>query len=157
MSKGQKISNTVVPELEGKKLDEARRSIISAGLTLGRINYEESKTVGPGLVIKASKEAGEIAAKGITTIDLWVSIGSEEYFKNQNEVAQSETTYVGYDPDNHSISTRIDNRGNEESSGGANSGGNGDSQTDAGNTESGGSDIGDIAGLIGMRNGEDNG
>lgn len=161
VSKGQKISNTTVPLLEGKKLDEARRSIISAGLSLGRINYEESKTVGPGLVIKASKEEGETAAKGITMIDLWVSIGSEEYFKNQNEIAQSETTYVGYDPDNHSISTRIDNRGNENAgSDSTNQGGNGELQTESGNNESTGSgesDIGDIAGLIGMRNGEDNG
>lgn len=78
VSKGQKISNTVVPELEGKKLDDAKRSILSAKLALGRVYYEESETIGAGLVIKASHSAGEVVAQGITSVDLWVSIGSSK-------------------------------------------------------------------------------
>lgn len=76
VSKGRKISNTVVPELEGLTLDEAKRSIISNKLALGRIYYEESATVGANRVIKASHTKGEVVASGITSVDLWVSIGS---------------------------------------------------------------------------------
>lgn len=77
VSKGQKISNTTVPELEGKTLDEAKREIIASKLALGRIYYEESTTVGAGKVIKANHPKGETVAQNITSIDLWVSIGSD--------------------------------------------------------------------------------
>ena len=78
VSKGQKISNTVVPELEGLKLAEAKQKILSAKLALGKIYHEESAAVGAGLVMKASHAPGETVAQGITAIDLWVSIGSSE-------------------------------------------------------------------------------
>ncbi len=158
VSKGQKITNTVVPLLEGTKLEDARRSIISAGLSLGRINYEESKTVGPGLVIKASKQEGEIAAKGITMVDLWVSIGSDEYFKSQSEAQGN--PYMGYDAESHSISTRIETHTQEQNTqtqpepvtGGENT-----EQTNPENNTGTDSGESDVAGLIGMRRGEDNG
>lgn len=76
VSKGRKISNTTVPELEGLTLDEAKRSIVSSKLALGRIYYEESVSVKSGEVIKASHTKGEVVASGITSVDLWVSTGS---------------------------------------------------------------------------------
>ncbi|MGN1122577.1 MAG: PASTA domain-containing protein, partial [Eubacteriales bacterium] len=78
VSKGQKISNTVVPDLEGMKLADAKQAILSSKLALGKIYYEESDTVGAGLVMKASHSKGETVAQGITAVDLWVSIGSSK-------------------------------------------------------------------------------
>ncbi len=78
VSKGQKITNVAVPELEGELYEEARRRLVSANLSLGRVYYEESKDVEAGVVIKAGKTAGELVAQGITAVDLWVSIGSKD-------------------------------------------------------------------------------
>lgn len=78
VSKGMKIANTKVPDLEDVKLDDAKRKILESKLALGRIYYEENAVVPAGYVIKASRAGGEIAASGITSIDLWVSIGTTE-------------------------------------------------------------------------------
>ena len=76
VSKGQKITNTTVPELEGLTLADAKKRILNAKLALGKIYYEESAAVGAGRVMKAGHAAGETVAQDITSIDLWVSIGS---------------------------------------------------------------------------------
>ena len=76
VSKGRKISNTTVPELEGLTLADAKKRILNAKLALGKIYYEESAVVGAGRVMKAGHAAGETVAQDITSIDLWVSIGS---------------------------------------------------------------------------------
>ena len=76
VSKGRKISNTTVPELEGLTLSDAKKRILNAKLALGKIYYEESAVVGAGRVMKAGHAAGETVAQDITSIDLWVSIGS---------------------------------------------------------------------------------
>lgn len=92
VSKGQKISNTVVPELEGRKLDDAKRLIVSSKLALGKIYYEESAVVDAGVVIKASHSKGEVVAQGITAIDLWVSIGSSVVLPHPDENETQQTT-----------------------------------------------------------------
>ncbi len=77
VSKGQKISTTTVPELEGILIDQAKKRILNAKLALGKVYYEESDTVEAGVVIKSSHKKGEVAAQSITAVDLWVSIGSK--------------------------------------------------------------------------------
>ncbi len=165
VSKGQKISSTLVPTLEGLTLDEARRAIINSKLALGKIYYEESDTVGAGVVIKASHSAGELAAQGITAVDLWVSIGSSD---PDAVIRNTGIDILSYDTQG-SISTRPQNNTPatttqpSSSSDKAQSGApaaaqapvqttspesSGSSQSDSGNGQ-----IDDIAGLIAMRDG----
>ena len=75
ISKGRKVESVVVPELKGRTLDEAKRTIISLGLAIGEITYEESTRANYGEVIRASHVTGETVPAGITAIDLYVSSG----------------------------------------------------------------------------------
>ncbi len=88
VSRGQKISNTTVPELEGLTLAAAKKRILDAKLALGKIYYEESAAVGAGLVMKASRAKGETVAQTVTSIDLWVSIGSKDAVLTEPEVPE---------------------------------------------------------------------
>ena len=94
VSKGQQLSNTIVPVLEGLTLEQAKRSIVSSKLALGRIYYEQSSSVPTGHIIKASHVAKEVVASGITSVDLWVSTGS-----NLSITEQPKDTYQEPDVD----------------------------------------------------------
>lgn len=130
VSKGRKISNTVVPELVGLSFEEARRNIISSKLALGRIYYEESDQLPAGTVIKASHIKGEIVASGITAVDLWVCVG---------EYIQSLTPDNQYENDDRDSSAQDAKNENENEN---------ENQTENNKME-------DIAGLLEMRNSED--
>ncbi len=137
VSKGRKISNTVVPELEGLTLDEAKRSILSSKLALGRIYYEESAAVKSGNVIKASHTKGEVVASGITSVDLWVSTGSPFAVPEVTPPAvQTPVTPPAQNP--------VQNNPEPEQTPATDSGNGGQNQT-----------VEDIAGLLEMRNSQD--
>ena len=143
VSKGRQISNTVVPELLGLNLDEAKRNIVSSKLALGRIYYEESDSVPAGTVIKASHAKGETVAVGITSVDLWVSIGSYVYnpvMDNNEENTDAEIDNTDHIP-SQSDSEDEDTTGSDEEK-------NSESTTENNTVE-------DIAGLLEMRNSED--
>lgn len=73
ISKGPEEKDVVVPKFVGKTLDEAKKSIADAGLTLGDVSYENS-VVDSGLVIKQSVAGGETVSNK-TKINLVVSSG----------------------------------------------------------------------------------
>lgn len=73
VSKGPSEKDVVVPKFVGKTLDEAKKSITDAGLTLGDVSYENS-VVDSGLVIKQSVAGGETVSNK-TKINLVVSSG----------------------------------------------------------------------------------
>ncbi len=73
VSKGPSEKDVVVPKFVGKTLDEAKKSITDAGLTLGDVSYESS-VVDSGLVIKQSVAGGETVSNK-TKINLVISSG----------------------------------------------------------------------------------
>ena len=74
--------------MEGLTLAAAKKRILDAKLALGKIYYEESAAVGAGLVMKASRAKGETVAQTVTSIDLWVSIGSKDAVLTEPEVPE---------------------------------------------------------------------
>ena len=78
VSMGQEGATTVVPALVGKTYDEARRALVEANLSIGRITYEKSEEYDTGKVIRASLEEGSSVAQKVTSVDLWVSSGKPE-------------------------------------------------------------------------------
>ena len=164
VSKGQKISNTVVPDLEGMKLADAKQAILSSKLALGKIYYEESDTVGAGLVMKASHSKGETVAQGITAVDLWVSIGSSKPALPEPSDTAGNAGSAGNQPAAPSVPSLPDNTGetvtekpaadNPPSAGASGENPDSDrSETQIPSSETVGTDAPqDIAGLLDMRN-----
>ncbi|MGD9159533.1 MAG: PASTA domain-containing protein, partial [Desulfobacteraceae bacterium] len=64
----------IVPNLEGMSADNAEAAIISAGLTVGIITYENSDTVPEGMVISQIPANGENISEG-TPVDITISLG----------------------------------------------------------------------------------
>ncbi len=174
VSKGQKIANTTVPTLEGLTLADAKKSILNAKLALGKIYYEESAAVGAGLVMKASRTPGETVAENVTSIDLWVSIGSKDAIvtepepdvpdtgntgntgHNGNTGTTGNNGHTGSNANTGNTGTTEPNTGNtgsepapDSGSTGENTGSTGENTGDTGNASS------DIAGLLDMRNSDD--
>lgn len=58
------IETSLVPNLEGKTLEEAKQSIEEAGLTLATTLYSEDTTKNDGTVLKQSLNAGDTVEKG---------------------------------------------------------------------------------------------
>ena len=76
VSMGKEIENAVIPELEGKTKEEVVAAINGLGVSVGKLTYEIHPIVEEGMVIRASHKYGDVVAKGITTVDLWISIGN---------------------------------------------------------------------------------
>ncbi len=72
VSLGPMPSEFIVPNVVGKSLDEARKAIKKAGLTVGKIVYQESDELLPDTVIEQSLEPGTKVSAG-DTLDLVVS------------------------------------------------------------------------------------
>lgn len=84
VSMGKKIETTTIPVLAGLTKEEAEASVRSKGLAVGKLIYELNPVAEAGTVIRAcipggtgekTVNGGEIVAKGITAVDLYVSIG----------------------------------------------------------------------------------
>ena len=72
VSLGPAPSRFIVPDVVGKSLDDARRAIKKAGLTVGKIVYQQSSDLLPETVIEQSIPAGQEVSAG-DTLDLIVS------------------------------------------------------------------------------------
>lgn len=72
VSNGRIPSKFVVPFVEGKTLDRAKRDIKKAGLTVGQIIYRSSDQFLPETVLRQSIPAGTTVSRG-DTLDLEVS------------------------------------------------------------------------------------
>lgn len=72
VSLGPLPSQFIVPSLVGKSLEEARRELRKAGLTLGRIEYQMSRDLLPETVIAQSIPPGRQVAAG-DSVDLVIS------------------------------------------------------------------------------------
>ncbi|RKY82582.1 hypothetical protein DRQ07_00925 [candidate division KSB1 bacterium] len=72
VSLGQMPSVFIVPDLEGRSLDEAKMIIRKAGLKVGEITYQKNKKLLPDTVIGQDPSAGEETGKG-AQVDLTVS------------------------------------------------------------------------------------
>ena len=84
ISEGQ----TVVPSLEGLTLSDARSTLASLGLSLGRINKVNSKEKAD-TVLDADTQAGKIVEKG-TTINVNVSQGEDKKTKDDKDKAKTD-------------------------------------------------------------------
>ena len=147
---------------------------MNAKLALGKIYYEESAAVGAGLVMKASRTSGETVAENVTSIDLWVSIGSKDAIvtepepdvpdtgntgntgHNGNTGTTGNNGHTGSNANTGNTGTTEPNTGNtgsepapDSGSTGENTGSTGENTGDTGNASS------DIAGLLDMRNSDD--
>ncbi len=98
VSMGKRLETTTVPELKGKTKDEAEKAITSKGLAVGRIVYELNPVVKAGTVIRASHESEKAVAKGITAIDLWISIGDGTVSILPSEDSGNTGSTVTYEP-----------------------------------------------------------
>ena len=72
VSLGPMPTEFIVPNVVGKSLDEARKAIKKAGLTVGHVVYQESDELLPDTVIEQSLEPGTKVSAG-DTLDLVVS------------------------------------------------------------------------------------
>jgi serine/threonine-protein kinase len=72
VSNGRIPSEFVVPFVEGKTLDRAKREIEKAGLTVGEIIYRDSDEFLPETVLRQSIPAGTVVSQG-DTLNLEVS------------------------------------------------------------------------------------
>lgn len=77
VSKGGEVSYVTVPWLIGHTAAEVSALLKNAGLRPGKITYDYSESVDPGLVISQSLTAGVTVQAGITNVDLVVSLGSQ--------------------------------------------------------------------------------
>lgn len=93
VSMGREIENAVIPELEGKTKEEAIATLGRLGLSAGKLTYENNPIIEEGIVIRAGYKKGDIVAKGLTAVDLWISIGDgveDEAQKNPEETGGSD-------------------------------------------------------------------
>jgi serine/threonine-protein kinase len=65
-----------VPNIVGISLDDAKKNIENAGLTVGEIKYETSADLASGQVIRASFGVGDLVMPG-KAIDIYVSTGKD--------------------------------------------------------------------------------
>lgn len=76
ISLGPEISQTAVPNLLGKTVDEARTLLSNTGLALGKVSEEHSEQYPAGQIFYQDTTAGELVDKG-TKINVSVSTGPE--------------------------------------------------------------------------------
>ena len=132
VSKGRKVESVTVPELKDKTLEDAKRALVSANLAIGEINYEESNRVYSGVVIRASHLEGEQVPGGMTAVDLYVSMGP----------GPKQPVVHPISPDN---TPEPDDKSEDTSSG----------ETTQDSTETSDNAMEDLAGLLDLRNSED--
>lgn len=85
VSKGNKGSEVLIPDLRDLTLNEAEKKLKEIGLTVGKITYEESSSVGDGKIISQSPDSPHKVAKG-SKVDLVVCR------KNEADAAQKAKT-----------------------------------------------------------------
>ena len=73
-----------VPDVTGKKLDDARKTIQAAKLSVGTINEEFSEVVDKGMVINQAPVGGAEAAKQ-SAVTMTVSKGPDPQYQTQSE------------------------------------------------------------------------
>ena len=76
--KGAVNGISTVPYILGNTLEEAKESLMKAGLSVGNIKEEYDDVVAAGLVMKQSLDAGKETKEG-TKIDIVISKGSEGF------------------------------------------------------------------------------
>jgi serine/threonine-protein kinase len=72
----------VLPDVLQKTLSEAEAMIVTAGFTIGRVQYRYSTSLVPNTVIAQSPKQGELAPLG-KPVDLVVSTNDKEKEKEQ--------------------------------------------------------------------------
>ncbi len=82
----------VLPDVLQKTLSEAEAMIVTAGFTIGRVQYRYSTSLVPNTVIAQSPKQGELAPLG-KPVDLVVSTNDKEKEKPWTEV-EDDTTSV---------------------------------------------------------------
>ena len=75
VSKGGNISYVTIPDYSGYNATMLDASLKELNIRLGKVTYEYSDTVTPGLVISQNLMPGITVQAGITTIDIVVSLG----------------------------------------------------------------------------------
>lgn len=89
ISNGQKIGDIIVPDLIGKKLQDARKLLEERKLKVGKITYQSSDII-PGQVIDQYPKK-EKSAKENTPVDLFISKKMIEEEKSFEEGLNEET------------------------------------------------------------------
>ena len=75
VSKGGNISYVTIPDYSGYNATMLDASLKELNIRLGKVTYEYSDTVTPGLIISQNLMPGITVQAGITTIDVVVSLG----------------------------------------------------------------------------------
>lgn len=119
VSKG--TSKVEIPSLVGSTVDEAKKALTKAGLTVGKITYEESSVYKEDIVINHDYSAGEKVEKK-TKVNLVVSKGTPPITPPDNtddvddNQADNPSGEQGNKPDNGNSSAEGSNNGNSTSS-----------------------------------------
>lgn len=73
------------PNLFSKSETEARKMIVDAGLSMGKVYEEEASDVEAGIVFRQSPESGKSALDG-SSVDIWVSITPQPTYRKTEQV-----------------------------------------------------------------------
>ena len=87
VSKGNKGSEVLIPDLRDLTLSEAEKKLKEIGLAVGNVTYEESNTFGEGKIMSQSPASPHKVAKG-TKVDLVVSKGQAAPTADMKKPAQ---------------------------------------------------------------------
>ncbi len=87
VSKGNKGSEVLVPDLRDLTLQEAEKKLKEIGLSVGHITYEDNTHIGDGKIISQSPASPKKVAKG-TTVDLVVCRTNEPKDKDHEKPAE---------------------------------------------------------------------
>lgn len=71
VSSGRGASETTVPQVTGKMINEAEKILLQAGLRIGQVNYQPSFDLVPNTIVDQFPRAGEAARQG-DAVDLFV-------------------------------------------------------------------------------------
>lgn len=77
ISKGEELKKVIVPNIEGKTLEQAKKELEREGLVVGNVTEIESAKVKKGVIITQTVNAGEEVVKN-SVVNLVVSKGKEE-------------------------------------------------------------------------------
>ncbi|HRE41523.1 MAG TPA: PASTA domain-containing protein [Ignavibacteria bacterium] len=87
LSNGPELGNLRIPDLIGKKLEEAKKIVTDSKLKIGKINYISSNDVPPGQVLDQYPKKEKSAYEN-TSVDLFIS---KKMIKEIPEIEESET------------------------------------------------------------------
>lgn len=90
LSNGPELGNLRIPDLIGKKLEEAKKLITDSKLKIGKINYISSNDVPPGQVLDQYPKKEKSAVEN-TSVDLFIS---KKMVKEIPELEESSETGI---------------------------------------------------------------